>query len=149
MWFGYGRPAVSPIPSTLAAFHDPSVPRYEHARPGPKRSSTRPASRAAPTARASPLSHDFLPYGDDYRRTGEYLKQALRRVGIEVDIRAQDSAAFIQRVYADRDFDISSSYNAAFPDPQIGVVREYWSGWLGTGTPGPTAPATATTRSTR
>jgi len=27
------------------------------------------------------------------------------------------------------------SYNAAFPDPQIGVARAYWSGWLGTQTP--------------
>ena len=30
------------------------------------------------------LTHDFIPYGDDYRRTGECVRQALRRVGIDV-----------------------------------------------------------------
>ncbi|MFG1277325.1 ABC transporter substrate-binding protein [Xanthobacter autotrophicus] len=135
VWFGYGKPAVSPIPSTLAAFHDPSVPAYPF---DPKKAEAlldeAGFKRGTDGVRFA-LTHDFLPYGDDYRRTGEFLKQALKRVGIEVAIRAQDSGAFIKRVYADRDFDISSSYNAAFPDPQIGVVREYWSGWLGTKTP--------------
>lgn len=135
VWFGYGKPAVSPIPSTLTAFHDPSVPAYPF---DPKKAEAlldeAGFKRGTDGVRFA-LTHDFLPYGDDYRRTGEFLKQALKRVGIEVAIRAQDSGAFIKRVYADRDFDISSSYNAAFPDPQIGVVREYWSGWLGTKTP--------------
>ena len=135
VWFGYGKPAISPVPSTLVAFHDPSVPRYPF---DPKKAEAlldeAGFKRNADGVRFS-LTHDFLPYGDDYRRTGEFLKQALKRVGIEVTIRSQDSAAFIKRIYADRDFDISSSYNAAFPDPQIGVVREYWSGWLGTKTP--------------
>ncbi|MFG1281466.1 ABC transporter substrate-binding protein [Xanthobacter autotrophicus] len=135
VWFGYGKPAVSPIPSTLTAFHDPSVPTYPF---DPKKAEAlldeAGFKRGTDGVRFA-LTHDFLPYGDDYRRTGEFLKQALKRVGIEVAIRAQDSGAFIKRVYADRDFDISSSYNAAFPDPQIGVVREYWSGWLGTKTP--------------
>ncbi|MFG1477837.1 ABC transporter substrate-binding protein [Xanthobacter sp. V4C-4] len=135
VWFGYGKPAVSPVPSTLAAFHDPSVPKYPF---DPKKAEAlldEAGFKRGPDGTRFTLTHDFLPYGDDYRRTGEFLKQALKRVGIEVTIRAQDSAAFIKRVYADRDFDISSSYNAAFPDPQIGVVREYWSGWLGTKTP--------------
>ncbi|MFG1242742.1 ABC transporter substrate-binding protein [Xanthobacter sp. V7C-4] len=135
VWFGYGKPAVSPIPSTLTAFHDPSVPTYPF---DPKKAEAlldEAGFRRGPDGVRFALTHDFLPYGDDYRRTGEFLKQALKRVGIEVAIRAQDSGAFIKRVYADRDFDISSSYNAAFPDPQIGVVREYWSGWLGTKTP--------------
>lgn len=135
VWFGYGKPAVSPIPSTLTAFHDPSVPTYPF---DPKKAEAlldeAGFKRGTDGVRFA-LTHDFLPYGDDYRRTGEFLKQALKRVGIDVAIRAQDSGAFIKRVYADRDFDISSSYNAAFPDPQIGVVREYWSGWLGTKTP--------------
>ncbi|MDR2825805.1 MAG: ABC transporter substrate-binding protein, partial [Deltaproteobacteria bacterium] len=72
---------------------------------------------------------------DDFRRTSEFLKQSLKRVGIEVDIRSQDSAAFIKRIYVDHDFGTSISWNAAHPDPIIGVVREFWSHWLNTGTP--------------
>jgi len=135
VWFGYAKPAISPIPSTVTTFFDPTVPVYAF---DVKKAETlldeAGFKRGADGARFA-VTHDFLPYGDDFRRTGEFLKQSLKRVGIEVTLRAQDSAAFIKRVYGDRDFDISSSYNAAFPDPQIGVVREYWSGWLGTKTP--------------
>ncbi len=135
VWYGYGKPAVSAVPSTLTVFHDPTVPKYPF---DPKKAEAlldeAGFKRDANGVRFT-LTHDFLPYGDDYKRTGEYLKQALKRVGIEINIRSQDTAAFIKRVYADRDFDISSSYNGAFPDPQIGIVREYWSGWLGTKTP--------------
>ncbi len=28
VWYGIGKPAISPVPSTLAAFHDDSVPQY-------------------------------------------------------------------------------------------------------------------------
>jgi peptide/nickel transport system substrate-binding protein len=135
VWYGYGKPAVSPVPTALTAFHDASVPKYPFDLKKAEALLDEAGFRRGPDGVRFTLNHDFLPYGDDYKRTGEYLKQALKRVGIEINIRAQDTAAFIKRVYADRDFDISSSYNGAFPDPQIGVVREYWSGWLGSKTP--------------
>lgn len=135
VWYGYGKPAVSPVPTALTAFHDASVPKYPFDLKKAEALLDEAGFRRGSDGVRFTLNHDFLPYGDDYKRTGEYLKQALKRVGIEINIRAQDTAAFIKRVYADRDFDISSSYNGAFPDPQIGVVREYWSGWLGSKTP--------------
>ncbi|HEY0329649.1 MAG TPA: ABC transporter substrate-binding protein [Rhodopseudomonas sp.] len=135
VWYGYGKPAVSPVPSTLTAFHDASVAQYPFDLKKAEALLDEAGFKRGNDGVRFTLNHDFLPYGDDYKRTGEYLKQALKRVGIEVNIRSQDSAAFIKRVYADRDFDIASSWNGAFPDPQIGVVRAYWSGWLGTKTP--------------
>ena len=135
VWYGYGKPAVSPVPTALTAFHDPSVTKYPFDLKKAEALLDEAGFKRGADGTRFTLTHDYLPYGDDYKRTGEYLKQALKRVGIEINIRGQDTAAFIKRVYADRDFDISSSYNGAFPDPQIGVVREYWSGWLGTKTP--------------
>lgn len=135
VWYGYGRPAISPVPSTLTVFHDPSVVKYPFDLKRAEALLDEAGFKRGGDGVRFIVNHDFLPYGDDYKRTGEFLKQALKRVGIEVNIRAQDTAAFIKRIYADRDFDISSSWNGAFPDPQIGVVREYWSGWLGTKTP--------------
>jgi peptide/nickel transport system substrate-binding protein len=134
VWFGYGKPAISPVPSSLPAFFDASVPQYPFDLKKAEALLDEAGFKRGADGVRFTLGHDFLPYGDDYRRTGEFIKQALKRAGIEVDIRAQDSAAFIKRIYADRDFDTSLSYNNAFPDPQIGVVRAYWSGWLGTGT---------------
>jgi peptide/nickel transport system substrate-binding protein len=135
VWYGYGKPAISPVPSTLTAFHDASVPTYPFDLKKAEALLDEAGFKRGADGLRFTLNHDYLPYGDDYKRTGEYLKQALKRVGIEINIRGQDTATFIKRVYADRDFDISSSWNGAFPDPQIGVVRAYWSGWLGTKTP--------------
>ncbi|WP_203155661.1 hypothetical protein [Methylobacterium aquaticum] len=59
----------------------------------------------------------------------------MKRVGIDVTIRSQDTAAFTRRVYGDRDFDISSTWFAAFSDPQVGVTRAYRLGWIGKNTP--------------
>jgi peptide/nickel transport system substrate-binding protein len=135
VWYGYGKPAVSIVPSSLSQFFDASVPRYGY--------DTRKAEalldeagfkRGADGVRFT-LSNDYLPYGDDYRRTAEYLKQSWKRVGIELNIRSQDTAAFTKRVYGDRDFDTSITYNASFPEPQIGLTRMYWSGWVGKNVP--------------
>jgi peptide/nickel transport system substrate-binding protein len=134
VWFGYGKPAISPVPSSLPAFFDADVPKYAFDLKKAEALLDEAGFKRGANGVRFTLGHDFLPYGDDYRRTGEFIKQSLKRVGIEVDIRSQDSAAFIKRIYADRDFDTSISYNNAFPDPQIGVVRAFWSGWLGTGT---------------
>jgi peptide/nickel transport system substrate-binding protein len=135
VWYGYGKPANSPVPSTLTAFHDASVPKYPFDLQKAEALLDEAGFKRGADGVRFTLNHDYLPYGDDYKRTGEYLKQALKRVGIEINIRGQDTATFIKRVYGDRDFDISSSWNGAFPDPQIGVVRAFWSGWLGTKTP--------------
>ncbi|MBP2229191.1 peptide/nickel transport system substrate-binding protein [Azospirillum agricola] len=135
VWYGFAKPAISPVPSTLPAFHDASVPQYEFdVRKAEALLDEAGYKRGADGVRFA-LTHDFIPYGDDYKRTGEYLKQALKRVGIEVTIRSQDTAAFTKRVYGDRDFDISSAWFAAFSDPQVGVTRAYWSGWVGKNTP--------------
>jgi peptide/nickel transport system substrate-binding protein len=136
VWYGFGKPAISPIPSTVAEFHDPSVPKYPF---DPKMADAlldeAGFKRGADGIRFS-LNHDFLPFGDDYRRSGEYLKQALRRVGIDLTLRSQDFSTWVRRIYKDRDFDISSSWGAAFSDPQVGVSRYYLSGWAGKGIPG-------------
>ena len=135
VWYGYGKPSVSIVPTTLSQFFDNTVPRYPY--------DTKKAEalldeagfpRGADGVRFS-INNDYLPYGDDYRRTAEYLKQSLKRVGIEVNIRSQDTAAFTKRVYGDRDFDTAITWNASFPDPQIGLTRMYWSGWIGKNIP--------------
>lgn len=135
VWYGYGKPAVSVVPSALGQFFDPTVPRYDY---DPKKAEAlldeAGFKRGADGVRFT-LNNDYLPYGDDYRRTAEYFKQSLKRVGIDVTIRSQDTAAFTKRVYGERDFDTSISWNASFPDPQIGLTRMYWSGWIGKNVP--------------
>jgi len=135
VWYGFGKPAISPVPSSLTAFHDTTVPRYPTDLKKAEALLDEAGFKRDASGTRFTLFHDYIPYGDDYKRTGEYLKQALKRVGIEVTVRNQDTAAFTKRVYGDRDFDTSITWFAAFSDPQVGVTRAYWSGSIGKNTP--------------
>jgi peptide/nickel transport system substrate-binding protein len=73
------------------------------------------------------LVHDPLPYGEPFRRAGDFIRSSLARVGIEVTIRSQDFATYIHRVYTDRDFDFTFNSMSNLFDPTVGVQRLYWS----------------------
>lgn len=127
VWFGFGTPATGPVPSVLTQFYTADVPKYPF---DPKRAEQLLDEAGFKRTGGGPrfkLVHDYLPYGADYQRTAEYLKQALGKVGIEVELRAQDTAAFLKRVYTDNDFAFTINFFYALPDPTIGVQRIYWS----------------------
>jgi peptide/nickel transport system substrate-binding protein len=73
------------------------------------------------------VTHDPLPIGEANVAIGNYLKPALKKVGIEVNIRSQDMAAYLKRVYTDRDFDFINNGMNTGPDPTLGAQRLYWS----------------------
>lgn len=135
VWYGFGKPAVSPVVSTLKEFHNPAVPKYAY--------DTKKAEAlldAAGLKKGSDgvrlrITVDFLPYGDDYKRTAEYFKQALKKVGIDATVRSQDTATYTKHVYGDRDFDISIVWFAGFADPSVGVTRAYWPDLIGKNIP--------------
>ncbi|MFG1477838.1 ABC transporter substrate-binding protein [Xanthobacter sp. V4C-4] len=135
VWFGFAKPATSPVPSTLAAFHDDGGVVYPF---DPKKAEAlldEAGYKRGPDGTRFSLNIDYIPYGDDFKRTAEYIKQALKRIGVEANVRSQDTAAYTRRVYGDRDFDISIVWFAAFSDPQVGVNRAYWSASVGKNIP--------------
>jgi len=135
IWFGFGKPAVSAVPSVLTQFHDPSVAKYPFDPKKAEQLLDEAGFKRGAGGKRFKLIHDFLPYGNDYQRTAEYVKQALGKVGIDVEIRSQDTAAFLKRVYTDNDFDLTINFLYAMPDPTIGVQRIYWSKNIKKGVP--------------
>lgn len=127
VWYGFGVVSPTPISPSLARFHEPSVPAIPF---DPKRAEAlldEAGFKRGPDGVRFRLVHDFLPYGDGYRRTADYLRQALSRVGVAVTIRSQDFATYIKRVYTDRDFDFTNNSMGNTFDPTVGVQRLYWS----------------------
>lgn len=127
VWMGYGKPAISPIPSTIVGFHNPENPSYALNLEKAKALLDEAGYKAGSDGRRFKITHDFIPLGTDYQRTAEFLKQQLGRVGIELEIRSQDLPTFFRRVYTEYDFDTTSLYYGAFADPTQGVHRLYWS----------------------
>jgi peptide/nickel transport system substrate-binding protein len=135
IWFGFGKPATGPVPSVLTQFYSAAVPQFPFDPKKAEQLLDEAGFRRGADGRRFRLVHDYLPYGADYQRTAEYLKQALGKVGIDVEIRSQDTAAFLKRVYTDNDFDVSSNFFYALPDPTIGVQRIYWTKNIKKGVP--------------
>ena len=127
VWLGYGQPAVSPIPSQVTTFHSTDLPKYEFNIDKAKNLLDDAGLKPGANGIRFKITHDFIPFGSEYQRTGEFIKQQLNRVGIDVELRSQDLPSFFRRAYTEYDFDTTSLYYGAFADPTQGVQRLYWS----------------------
>ena len=127
VWLGYGQPAVSPIPSQVTTFHSTDLPKYEFNIDKAKKLLDDAGLKPGANGMRFKITHDFIPFGSEYQRTGEFIKQQLNRVGIDVELRSQDLPSFLRRAYTEYDFDTTSLYYGAFADPTQGVQRLYWS----------------------
>lgn len=135
VWFGFGKPAVSPVVSTLGQFFNPDVPRYPYDPAKAEALLDAAGLKRGPDGSRLKVQIDYLPYGDDYKRSAEYVKQALKRVGIDVNVRTQDTPTYTRRVYGDRDFDLAVVWFAGFADPLVGVTRAYRADTVGKNIP--------------
>ena len=127
IWFGYGKKATGPIPEGMSEFYTPKVDDYAF---DPER-----AKALLDEAGLKPdvdgirlsISHDYVPYGDQFLRTAEYIRDALGKIGVKVTVRTQDNATYVKRIYTSRDFDTANYLISVGPDPAIGTQRLYWS----------------------
>lgn len=79
--------------------------------------------------------HDIIPYGEEWRRLGEYVKQALEQIGIRVTLRYEDTATWTRRLYTNYDFHFSSTYHYHLIDPVLGAHRLFLSSAIKPGVP--------------
>ncbi|WP_440862798.1 ABC transporter substrate-binding protein [Symbiopectobacterium purcellii] len=135
VWYGYASNSPTGITPELTQFHDstPSPYNFDIAKAN-KLLDEAGFPRQANCIRFQ-LVHDFMPYGDSFKRVVEYLKSALVKVEIDVTIRSQDFATFVKRVYTDSDFDFNNGSISNVFDPAVGVQRLYWSKTYSPGVP--------------
>ncbi len=138
IWFGYGKPATGAMSSNFeplglytATPGYPSEPDIDAANALLDDAGLKPDVDGV---RASAVI-DLIPYGEDWRRAGEYLKQAMSAIGVDLELRYEDVPTWLKRVYADYDFEINVNYFYQLPDPVIGVQRHYGTDQIRPGTP--------------
>ncbi|WP_414449346.1 ABC transporter substrate-binding protein [Burkholderia sp. 22PA0099] len=127
VWRGYAKPATGPVSSLLKTFYTADTPQYAFDRKAAEALLDEAGYPRKADGWRFRINHDFIPYGDDYQRTGEFVRQALRAVGIDVTLRAFDLAAWTKNVFTDYAFDLVSSWGVNWQDPQIGVEQYFWS----------------------
>jgi peptide/nickel transport system substrate-binding protein len=127
IWCGFGTKSTGPVPTQLKEFYTADVPVYEL---NPKKAEAlldEAGHKRGANGIRFKITHDPLPFGPTYARAAEVVKQNLRAIGIEVEIRAQDTPTWLRRIYTNYDFDLTSNTLSALPDPTLGVQRLYWS----------------------
>lgn len=127
IWFGYGKPSTGPYPRMLQAFYHPDVPSYPF---DPEKAGALLDAAGYPRGadgKRFTIMHDHVPLGEAYLRVGEYVRNMLAQIGVELRIRNQDMGAFVRRVFTDRDWDTANYLISIGPDPVIGGDRLYAS----------------------
>jgi peptide/nickel transport system substrate-binding protein len=61
------------------------------------------------------------------RRTADFLRQSLARIGVDAEIESYDFATYTRKVYTERAFDITAESLLNLFDPTLGVQRVFWS----------------------
>jgi peptide/nickel transport system substrate-binding protein len=135
IWFGLGKPATGPIASSNAAFYNPNVTRYPYDLARAERLLDEAGYPRGSGGVRFELTQDFIPYGENFVRLGEYIKQQLGKIGIKVTTRASDLPGWLRRIYTDWDFHFTINFLNNYADPAIGVERAYVSSNIKKGTP--------------
>lgn len=127
IYLGYATRLDGPVSPELARFFFDDVPKYEF---DPAKAEALLDEAGYPKGADGWRFKLFIdptqPSGPP-KQTAEYFVQALAKVGIQVELRTQDFATFVKRIFTDRDFDIAIEGMSNLFDPTVGIQRLYWS----------------------
>jgi len=131
VWFGYGQPATGPISSNFKAvgMYTSDVKNYNV--PNGVDIANKLLDEAGYPRKADGIRfeivHDLTPYGEEWKRYGEYVQQVLAKLGIKATLRYEDVPTWLRRVYTNYDFQLTNNWVQTQADPVIGVHRFYSS----------------------
>jgi peptide/nickel transport system substrate-binding protein len=128
IFLGHARASNGPVPRWDAQFHaaDVATPGFDAARANAlldEAGHPRGAGGMRFRLRILPA-----PWFEQTRQMGDYLRQALRAVGIDAQVVANDSAAHTRAVYTTHDFDLAIGSPVYRNDPGISTAILYESG---------------------
>jgi peptide/nickel transport system substrate-binding protein len=128
IFLGYAKPSTGPIPLFDKQFHsaDASAPAFD-----PRRANALLDEAGFPRgANGTRFELRLLPapWFEQTRQFGDYLRQALRAVGIDAQIVNNDAAAHTRAVYTDHTFDLAVGSPVYRNDPAISTTILYQGG---------------------
>ena len=126
--FGMGVPATGPVSRALAWAYNPGVAKYEH---DPALADRLLDEAGYGRDRGGVRFRLKFVHAASYAKVAEALRDQLRAVGINVELRLMEFAAAVDAVYVKKDFDLGFASFENGPDPDIGVKRTVVSSNIG------------------
>ena len=135
IYFGLGKIPGGPI-STTTRFYDASVQaKWDHNPDKAKKILDEMGLKE--DSNGVRIELDFLPlsaFGEEQLRVGEYVQQALKKVGIKANIVKTDPAGWMSKM-GNWEYDLAINYMGQYGDPELGVARSYITGNIKKGVP--------------
>lgn len=136
VWYGLANVAESCVPSFQKQFFKPGLPQHDYDPAKAEQLLEDAGYKKDSQGVRLRINHiTEVSYGQVYQRAAEFMQQELRKIGVEMELINLELAAMIRRVFGEYDFDTNSQWYSAYPDPQIGVTRRFWSKNIKPGTP--------------
>ncbi|RAH99250.1 ABC transporter substrate-binding protein [Acuticoccus sediminis] len=135
IWFGFASPATGPISQKLSRWYNPDVPSYPFDTAKAEALLDEAGFPRQSDGVRFRMTHDPSTYTEQYRRFAEYFRQAMKVIGIEVEVMNTDAPTFSRRVWGTNEYQTASYGIFNLPDPTIGVQRMFWSKNIRPGVP--------------
>lgn len=122
IFLGYATPSTGPVPKNAPEFYTDAVTTYEF--DVNKANSLLDEADYARAPNGTRFSLKLLPapYFNETKQFGDYLRQALAKIGIEAELVNNDSAAHQKAVYTDHTFDLAIAPPVFRGDPAISTT---------------------------
>lgn len=133
IWMGFADPADGPLPAN-SPYHANDLPAADY--DPDKARSLLDEMGLTPNDDGVRVTVRYLslPYSETYIRMGEYIRQQLREVGIELEVTQTDVGGWAQTL-GQWDYDLTMNLLYQYGDPALGVERAYVSSNLVQGSP--------------
>jgi peptide/nickel transport system substrate-binding protein len=125
---GFGAIATGPVPATGTPFYSADVQQYAFDPARAEALLDEAGYRKGADGNRFALKILPAPFFEQTRLTGDYLRQALRRIGIDAQIETNDTPGHIAKVYKDHQFDLAVAALVYRNDPAISTTVLYRSG---------------------
>lgn len=128
IFLGYAKPSTGPVPAYDKAFYEPDV--AAHAFDPAKAEALLDEAGYKRGADGNRFTLKLLPapFFNETKQFGDYLRQALAKVGIDAQVVSNDTPAHLKAVYTDHDFDITVATPVYRSDPAISTTILFESG---------------------
>ncbi|MCB9969370.1 MAG: ABC transporter substrate-binding protein [Geminicoccaceae bacterium] len=128
VFMGYATAATGPVPSSAADFYTADVATYDFDIAAAEALLDEAGyPRGADGTRFS-LRLRPAPWFEQTRAVGDYVRQALQKVGIAVELVTADPGGHIAAVYTDHDFDLAIGSPVYRNDPAISTTILFQGG---------------------
>jgi peptide/nickel transport system substrate-binding protein len=135
VWYDVSQPVDGPIPPSLTRYYTKDKPDYPFdPAKAEKLLDEAGYPRQANGVRFS-ITLDLSPSADAFVSAGDYIRQNLKKIGIEIRPTSSDVLTYLRKVYTNYDFDLTLQGYSALLDPEIGLTRIFWSKGASPGVP--------------